>query len=145
MRARQHGLHLVETLVTLALLGAGTLTTLSLMHSNLALRAADLESLRAQRLLDDAGELAALFDPTLLTGLDGSDPGCAAPCPPDELAAHLYATWLGRVAANLPGGDGSLTVADTGDELLLEARVSWTDNRGATRMRQQQFATRALP
>ncbi len=143
----QTGFTLVETLVTLAMLGAGTLVTLSLMQRALAERAVDLQHTRAQRLLADAGELIATLPAADAGGfvIVTGDPGCMSPCLPAELAAHLMFDWRARVATALPAGVAGIALRNTGDEQLLDVQISWADNRGRRRSRRQSFALRAIP
>ncbi len=110
--ASQQGVTLIEALAALAVLSAGLLAVSAMMTRALHVRVDDIQRIRAERLLADAGEIAAMLP---------------APAP---LAANLTFDWQERANTSLPHGEGTLT-PDTRDSLAgLNTEISWVSRNG---------------
>jgi Tfp pilus assembly protein PilV len=110
--ARQNGTTLIEALIALAVVSAGLLAITALMTRAMHIRIDDTQWIRAERLMADAGEIAAM----LPAG--------------DALSANLTADWQTRAANSLPRGDGLMTASTHNSLPGISARLSWVSRNG---------------
>jgi len=110
--ARQHGITLIEALTALAVLSAGLLAITALMTRAMHIRIDDTQWIRAERLMADAGEIAAM----LPAG--------------DTLPENLATDWQTRAANSLPRGDGLMTTSTHNSLPGISTRLSWVSRNG---------------
>lgn len=117
----QRGFSLIELTVATAIysMGLGSLSLMMLLalHGTGAARLDTMAALHAASL----AEMIAMSSDAVGHYLNESAPvagDCAhaAPCSIDEMAAANLALWRGRLAADLPGGDGLLCLDGTPED-----------------------------
>ena len=138
-RPRQHGITLVEVLVSIVVLALGLLGILGVQMRTLAETQTGVRRAQAIRLIADLSERIHAnpdaLDPHVLaeyvTGWDttltagaacAAQPGCA----PDALASEQISEWRQSVAQNLPSGNAMTFLTPGG--MQLGVLVSWRQN-----------------
>ena len=138
--ACEGGFGLVETLVALLVISLGMLCTASLFaHALLSNRIA-LARTQAVSLAADMAErirgnrLGAYAAAPANHGCLGTG---AASCSPQQMAEHDVRDWRARVAATLPDGIGSISMADAARYTI---RVAWRETGMTAGAAEQSYA-----
>ncbi len=129
------GFSLVEVLVALVVLAIGLLGSATLLLEALSSDRIALERSRAVMLASDMleriranREAGAAYDSSG-AGAPARDPDCEQPdagCSAASMASHDLRIWLDAVAAQLPGGVGTVEVVPlAGRRLRCTVRITW--------------------
>lgn len=118
---------LIETLAALAVLSAGLLGITTLVTHALHIRIENTEKIRAERLMADAGEIAALLPVA------------------EEDARQLMTDWQLRAAVRLPRGEATLN-AETQNMLPgIHARLTWASRGGQSNRLERFYPSTYVP
>jgi len=128
-RRAEAGFGLVEALVALLVISLGMLGTASLFAHGLLTSRVALERTQAVNLAADMAERIRGNRQGAYAAAP-ADRGCegagADGCSPQQMAEHDVHDWSTRVAAALPGGVGTISVADAAPT-RYSIRVAWRE------------------
>ncbi len=130
-RDTMHGFSLIEALVSLIVISVGMIGIAALYGQGLGASRTALYRTQAVNLVADMADRIRA-NRAAGTAYEGAgqdrdcDPGDNRDCPSADMAAHDLWLWKGQVAAQLPGGAGTVSV-DTTTPPTYTISVSWQE------------------
>ncbi|WP_162224943.1 type IV pilus modification protein PilV [Neptunomonas antarctica] len=137
----QHGVGLIEVLITLLVLSVGLLGMATLQIRAVQLNQSSYLRSQAITLAYDMadrisinGEASASYAQAIAADIPANPLACAGAdsvsysCSGTPLATSDLSVWLTSLAV-LPAGDGSIAISGDGEQVIIT--VCWDDNRGA--------------
>lgn len=135
---RQKGFTLIEVLVAMVVLSIGLLGLAGMMATTMRNNHSAYHRTQATWMAYDMLDRIRANREVALAGSNNYNIAVATPAPASTTpAGEDLVDWKGRLAANLPGGDGAVTVTPATRAVTII--IQWNDSRGTGGNNSQQF------